>query len=230
MRKNIRGKLRIFRDSPKMCGCFSSVKYWEVNTKAGQNDKCYSIRIQKPFGCSSAFALYVNNEVISQNLPLKNYSPFYRIGGQFGWEQDNNFFLIVRDSIIFAAFSKKYRLFVNRFETESGLEFTEFWKHRGWQHVFVGICILALCVGMALMLNYVDQKALFLTIDIILAVFAVIMISFGVFLIIFKHKNTGDVYKVEQAVVNKAFEDSTGQDKKTTPRVPDVFITATSSC
>lgn len=205
-----------------MC-CLSSIKNWEVTAKAGQMDKYYFIRMQKHFGCSSPFDLYVNNQPISKQLPLKNYSPFYRLRGQFGWEQDNNNFLLVRDSLLFAAFSQKYRLFVNKFDTESGLEFSEFWKHRGWQHLFVGVGLITLCVGLSLIVSHVGQSSFLLWMDIVLAVLAVVFMLFGVFLIMYKHNRSGDIYIVGNSEINEGFEHEVGNHNI-------AEATATSNC
>lgn len=183
----------------------ASIKRWEVTAKAGQTDKYYSIRIHKPFGWTASYQLYVNNVLLSNDLPLRNYSPFYRIRGQFGWEQDKNYFLIVRDSLFFGTFSRKYRLFVNNFESENGLEFPEYWKHRGWQHVFIGVGMVTLCVGLSLIVSHVG-KTFLLYVDVILAVLAIFFLVFGVFLIISKHERPHEVYMVKESEVNEGFE------------------------
>lgn len=193
---------------------FASIKYWKVTAKVGQMEKTYKIRIEKGFGCCTNFSLFVNSVEIANNLPLESWSPFYKIRGEFAWEQDENSFLLVRDSLLFTACAKKYRLFINKFDSETGLEFTEFWKHRGWQHIFVGICILALGIGIALILSYVRGKSSLLGFTIALFIFGFVVVVFGIFLIAFKHTNPADFYVVQSRTpvpsVNEGYDELDG--------------------
>lgn len=181
---------------------FASIKYWKVTAKVGQMEKTYQIRIEKGFGCSTKFSLFVNSKEIANNLPLASWSPFYKIRGEFAWEQDENSFLLARDSLLFTACAKKYRLFVNKFDSETGMEFTEFWKNRGWQHIFFGMCILALGIGIALILSYVRGTSSLLGLTILLFIFGISLVVFGIFLIVYKHTNPEDYYIVQSQTTN----------------------------
>lgn len=90
---------------------------------------------------------------------------------------------------------------------------------------------MALGVGIALIVHYVREKSFLLGITILLFGFAVIVTAFGVFLILFKHKNPADFYIVQSqttlSTVNEGFASEVEESNYT---IASGALTETTTC
>ena len=129
--------------------CFNDTTTWVKMLRVGSEDRTYKVQLDRQIGCfSEACRLFVNErEMDDLKFKYNPFSPVCGSGGRVEFEQDGHRFLLIYDSLFsFGKRLKKYHLFIDGVNAISGLEYSAYWRRRGWQ--LMSLASLLILVGL----------------------------------------------------------------------------------
>ena len=131
-------------------GCCKTTCTWAQNLKVGPEYRQYTVQLNRQRGFCEEYRIYVNGQEMEEHgLKYNPCSPLCCAGGQFEWEQDGHAFLLM-----FNSFSGGFRLFIDGVDVDTGREFSVFWRRTGLRVVFMGLGLLLIGIGLALILHF----------------------------------------------------------------------------
>ena len=164
-----------------MPACCKTTCTWAQNLKVGPEYRQYTVQLIREIGCfCEEYRVYVNGKELERHgLAYNPFSPLCCSGGQFNWEQDGHYFLLMYNSLSWTSYFGGFRLFIDGADVNTGREFSSFWRRRGWQVIFAGFVLLLLGTALSLIIHYAlkPRKDAFL-------VFGYAFVISGVFYII----------------------------------------------
>ena len=87
--------------------------------------------------------LHINGEMVEHGLVHNRFSPICGAGGEYEWEIEGHKFLLVFN-VLSCRRLNDHRLFVDGIDVHTGLEYSAYWKRRGFLSFIIGgVFILA---------------------------------------------------------------------------------------
>lgn len=128
-----------------MPGC-SITQTWVTNIENIQ--KQYTIKLLAHVQCCATrmiIQIFVNGEEIQHELIDNPCSPLCGETGRYQWQMSGHNFLLMGNNTLTWS-HKKYRLFIDGIDCNTGMEFSAFWRKRGWIFSFLGAVMMILGV------------------------------------------------------------------------------------
>jgi hypothetical protein len=136
--------------------CCKTTITWAPNLKIGQEHKQYVVQLKRDIGfCSERYQIFVNDQPLEgYGLSYNPCSPLCCPGGSCEWDQDGHHFMLVFNSLSLTSAVGGFRLFVDDIDVNTGREFSAFWRRRGIQIIFLGLCFVLLGIVWSLIFRY----------------------------------------------------------------------------
>ena len=131
-----------------MSYCWNRSITWVQRLRVGMDYRDYTVRLDRQIGCfCEAYDLYVNDQpIVDHKLTYNPFSPLCCSGGQFEFDRDGHTFLVMFDSFSWTKRFGEFRLFIDGEDVNSKLEYSAFWRRRGWQIVSLGAFLLGVAI------------------------------------------------------------------------------------
>lgn len=141
--------------------CCKTTNTWATNLKVGADQhKQFVVQLKRDIGCcTERYQIFVNNELregesLSYPLSYNPCSPLCCPGGASEWDQDGHHFMLVYNSLSLTSSVGGFRLFIDGIDVNTGREFSAFWRRRGLQILFIGLCFILLGIIWSLIFRY----------------------------------------------------------------------------
>lgn len=121
---------------------------WATNVSVGEdNRKQYVVQLKRDVNCcEDKYKLFIDNEERENDLKDNPCSPLCCKGGSYQWTDYGHEFRLVYNALSLTGVVGKHRLFVDDIDCNTGREFGEYFRRRGYQFVAFGFLILLLGV------------------------------------------------------------------------------------
>lgn len=139
--------------------CFKTTDTWAKNLRTstiGEEFKQYTIQLTRHIGCcAEIYQIFVNGrELEHHTLSYNPCSPLCCPGGVYEWDQDGHSFMLMYNSLSFTRAFGGYRLFIDGIDVNTGRDIKAYWRRRGMQIIFLGLCFILLGVVLSLIFRY----------------------------------------------------------------------------
>ncbi|XP_031560475.1 uncharacterized protein LOC116296576 [Actinia tenebrosa] len=120
--------------------CFTTTSTWATDLKIGLESKQYVVQLKRQVGCCREdYQIFVNGkELQDHGLTFTPCGPLCSSGGTYEWVHEGHHFHIMDESLSWRKIDRRFRLFVDGIDVDTGLEFAAFWRRRGIQLVVLG--------------------------------------------------------------------------------------------
>ncbi len=103
----------------------------------------YVVQLKRDVNCcEDTYKVFVNNEERENDLTDNPCSPLCCKGGSYRWHDHGHEFHLVYNALSLTGVVGKHRLFVDDIDCNTGREFGEFFRRRGYQFIVFGFLIL----------------------------------------------------------------------------------------
>jgi len=140
--------------------CFKTTATWaknlRTNTLQGQEFKQFTVQLTRDVGCcSEKYHIFVNGEEIEHHsLSYNPCSPLCCSGGSYEWEQEGHSFLLMYNNLSFTRAWAGFRLFIDGVDANTDRDFKAFWRRRGMQILFLGVCFVLVGIVLSLVFRF----------------------------------------------------------------------------
>lgn len=140
-----------------MAFCCTFTQTWVRNLKIRDEYKQFTVQLRRQIGCyCEEYEIFVNGQQLeSHGLSYNPCSPLCCPGGEYEWEQDGHVFLLTFNSLSFTRRRGNYRLFVDGIDVVTELEYSAFWRRRGYQFMVLALFLVVIGVAWTLVFRYV---------------------------------------------------------------------------
>lgn len=134
---------------------------WATNLSLGEEGrKQYVVQLKRDVNCcEDKYKLFVDNEERENHLKDNPCSPLCCKGGSYQWHEYGHDFKLVYNALSLTGVVGKHRLFIDGVDCNTGREFGEFFRRRGYQFVVFGFLILLLGVIWASVFRFLLHSA-----------------------------------------------------------------------
>ncbi|CAB3991415.1 Hypothetical predicted protein [Paramuricea clavata] len=117
---------------------------WATNISTeDEGCKQYVVQLKRDVNCcEDKYKLFVDNEERENDLTDNPCSPLCCKGGSYRWQDHGHEFHLVYNALSLTGVVGKHRLFIDDADCNTGREFGEYFRRRGYQFVVFGFLIL----------------------------------------------------------------------------------------
>ena len=135
---------------------------WATNISVGEEAvrKQYVVQLKRDVNCcEDKYKLFVENEERENDLRDNPCSPLCCSGGTYRWQEHGHEFKLVYNALSLTGVVGKHRLFVDDIDCNTGREFGEFFRRRGYQFIAFGFLVLLLGVIWAAIFRFLVSSS-----------------------------------------------------------------------
>ena len=134
---------------------------WATNISSeDEGRKQYIVQLKRDVNCcEDKYKLFVDNEEREHELTDNPCSPLCCKGGSYRWQEHGHEFNLVYNALSLTGVVGKHRLFVDDVDCNTGREFGEFFRRRGYQFIVFGFLILLAGVIWASVFRFLIHSA-----------------------------------------------------------------------
>ncbi|XP_028395769.1 uncharacterized protein LOC114519791 [Dendronephthya gigantea] len=117
---------------------------WATNIATeDEGRRQYVVQLKRDVNCcEDKYKLFVDNEEKENDLTDNPCSPLCCKGGSYQWQDHGHEFNLVYNALSLTGVVGKHRLFIDDVDCNTGREFGEFFRRRGYQFIVFGFLIL----------------------------------------------------------------------------------------
>lgn len=117
---------------------------WATNISTEDDSRRqYVVQLKRDVNCcEDKYKLFVDNEERENDLTDNPCSPLCCKGGSYQWQDHGHEFNLVYNALSLTGVVGKHRLFIDDADCNTGREFGEYFRRRGYQFIVFGFLIL----------------------------------------------------------------------------------------